>query len=110
MMTRLTILVALLGFPLVGLADTILTQGRPSSAPGSRVSIAVDGTWIVLDELMTEGAYYAPIFCYTAGTPIQIDVTDLFVVSDRNEVYLDGALVGATPLMPDWQFLSPCPY
>jgi Ca2+-binding RTX toxin-like protein len=107
MMTRLTILVAFLASPIVVRADTILTQGSPSSAPGSRTSLAVDGTWIVLDELMTAGAYYAPIFSYTSGTPIQIDVTDLFVVSDQNEVYLDFGLVGATPPMPDWQLLSP---
>jgi len=82
-------------------------QGTPSGGAGPRVAIPVDGAWHVLDELMVEGSFYAPVFTYTSPTPIQIDVTDLFVVSDQNEVYLDGNLHGVTPLMPDWQLLIP---
>jgi Ca2+-binding RTX toxin-like protein len=108
MIARVTILLAFLASPVAALADPIrLTQGSVSSPPLTRTSVSVDGTWYVLDELMTEGGYFAPIFSYTSGIPIQLDVTDLFVVSDRNEVYLDTALVGTTPPMPDWQFLSP---
>ena len=108
MATRILARVALAAAPLLSSADTIrLTQGHFPSQPQPRVTLAVDGTWTVLDELMTAGAFYAPIFTYTSATPVQLDVTDLFVVSDQNEVYLNGVLLGATPLMPDWQALSP---
>ncbi|MCB9849576.1 MAG: hypothetical protein H6817_02605 [Phycisphaerales bacterium] len=82
-------------------------QGNPSGGAGTRSVIPVDGTWIVLDELMTEGSFFAPVFSYTSSDPVQIDVTDLFVVSDQIEVYLDGGLLGTTPLMPDWSSLFP---
>ncbi len=88
-------------------------QGDPSdpgdglATAGLFTNVPVDGTWIVLDELMTEGDFYSPIFQYTSAIPVQMDVTDLFVVSDQNEVYLDGLLHGTTPPMPDWQSLFP---
>jgi len=82
-------------------------QGSPLTAPYSRALVPVDGTWIVLDELMSEGAFYAGLFSYNSPNPIQVDVTDLYVVSDRNEVYLDGGLLGVTPAMPDWSSLLP---
>ncbi|HRW52090.1 MAG TPA: hypothetical protein P5081_04340 [Phycisphaerae bacterium] len=83
------------------------TQGAMSSMASSRTAVPIDGTWIVLDELMTEGAFFSGLYTYTSATAVQLDVTDLFVVSDQNEVYLDGVLLGATPAMPDWQALFP---
>ncbi len=64
--------------------------------------VAVDGAWTVLDELMAGGAFFAPLYRYTSAVPVRIDVTDLFVVSDRSEVYVDGQLVGSTPAVADW--------
>lgn len=81
--------------------------GYPSAAAGVFTNLPIDGTWVVLDELMTEGSFYAPIFSYTSANPVQLDVTDLFVVSDQNEVYLNGGLHGTTPPAPDWQDLVP---
>ncbi len=107
MIARQTFLFALLSCTGV-LADRIpLRQADLSGEPELRAVIPIDSAWHVLDELMSAGAYYAPIYTYTSATPFQIDVTDLFTVSDRNEVYVDGALLGATPAMPDWQWLSP---
>lgn len=82
-------------------------QGTQSVEQRALGPVAVDGTWVVLDELMSEGDFYAPLFSYTSATPVQIDITDLFVVSDQNELYLNGGLVGATPAVPDWQSLVP---
>lgn len=108
MMARVTTLLALCACPLGVLADPIgLTQGPGMFSGAARVVVPVDGTWFVLDELMSEGSFYAPIFSYTSATPVQMDVTDLFVVSDQNEVYLNGVLLGATPAMPDWSALVP---
>lgn len=82
-------------------------QGDPGRPHLEWLPAPTNGTWTVLDELMTVGSYYAPSFTYTSAVPLQLDITDLFVVSDRNEFYLDGVLVGATPVMPDWQALFP---
>lgn len=106
--THAVFLLTLLGWSTLAQAGPFgLTQGHPAGAAYPRVPLPVDGTWIVLDELMTEGTFYAPLFVYTAATPVQLDVTDLFVVSDRNEVHLDGFLFGVTPAMPDWPALVP---
>jgi len=86
-------------------------QGVPADAGGgserSVIPVPTDGTWFVLDELMAPGSFYSPIFSYSSLQPVQLDVTDLFVVSDRNEAYLNGGLLGATPAMPDWNALFP---
>lgn len=107
-MMRLACVLALTVLTLSARAD--LVSNLQSDFPGqlqARVTLPVDGNWVVLSELMTVGSFYSPLYTYTSATPIQIDVTDLFVVSDRNEIYLDGLLVGVTPAMPDWQALVP---
>ncbi|MCA9244445.1 MAG: PEP-CTERM sorting domain-containing protein [Phycisphaerales bacterium] len=110
-MSRFAVLLALgVCAPILAQAGTL--QGSPLDYPdGVRprdtITIPLDGTWIVLDELMTVGSYFSPIFIYTSPDPLQLDVTDLFVVSDRLEVYLDGGLLGVTPLVPDWTGLFP---
>lgn len=88
-------------------------QGAAGPAGGARaagrmqqVAPPLDGAWTVLDELMPVGAFYAPLVVYTATVPVRLDVTDLFVVSDRHEVYLDGQLLGATPAVADWTALG----
>ncbi|MGE0481063.1 MAG: PEP-CTERM sorting domain-containing protein, partial [Phycisphaerae bacterium] len=107
MNARIPCALALFFCPLVNAGTVGLTQGNPVEPAIAGVSVPTDGTWIVLDELMTVGSFYAPLFTYTSPDPLQLDVTDLFVVSDQNEVYLDGVLLGATPPMPDWPALFP---
>ncbi|MCA9251707.1 MAG: PEP-CTERM sorting domain-containing protein [Phycisphaerales bacterium] len=89
------------------LQSELSDAGQNPTTTGSFTNLPIDGSWVVLEELMTEGSFYSPIFSYTSATPVQLDVTDLFVVSDQNEVYLDGLLHGTTPLEPDWQSLFP---
>ncbi|QOJ14063.1 MAG: hypothetical protein HRU75_05180 [Planctomycetia bacterium] len=108
MTSRSLCAIVLCAFPLTTLAVPIrTTQGSLESPALAAINVPVNGTWIVLDELMSQGNYYAPLFTYSSPNPVQIDVTDLFVVSDRNEVYVDGILQGATPAMPDWSALFP---
>ena len=105
MVTRVGILLSVVSlFALAAHADPIDgCQGVPPTPHELAARrVPVDGSWTVLDELMTEGAFFAPIYTYTSPDPIQIDVTDLFVVSDQIEVYLDTVLLGTTPAMPDW--------
>lgn len=108
-MTRLLgCAIALAFLSCAGLADPPRrTQGPLTESALAAINVPTDGTWFVLDELMTTGAFYAPIYTYTSAVAVQLDVTDLFVVSDRNEVWLDAGLLGATPAMPDWQSLFP---
>lgn len=80
----------------------------------SSVSIPVDGSWFVLEELMDPGWFYSPIFTFNTALPqVQIDVTDLFVVSDRNELWFglppSSTLIGATPPVLDWSSLPSPP-
>ena len=89
------------------------TRGNPSShaddAAMPAQAVEVDGSWIVLDELMPEGSFFAPLFHYTSTVPVRIDVTDLYVISDRSEVFLDGVSVGTSPAVPDWTELGSDP-
>lgn len=96
-----------LGFGAVTAADPVLNTQGPVIPQISFLAAPLDGSWVVLDELMTVGSTYAPVFTYSSASALQIDLTDLFVVSDQNEIYLDGVLAAATPAMPDWQTLFP---
>lgn len=101
---------AALASPISSLApgDPAGQRQGPGTPPGLlSTNVPVGGSWVVMDEIMTAGSFFAPLFNYTSATPIQIDLTDLFVVSDQNQVFLDGVLLGTTPAMPDWQQLSP---
>ncbi len=93
-------------------------QGEgPIPSIESVVSVPVNGTWVVLEEVMQSvpgGTFYSPIYMFsTSATTVQVDVTDLFAVSDRNELWFglppSSSLVGATPLMTDWPSLPSAP-
>ncbi|MCB9176077.1 MAG: hypothetical protein H6648_02880 [Caldilineae bacterium] len=87
--------------------------GAPSGPFGplapAQTAVRLDGSWTVLDELMIEGAFFAPLYDYTSNLPVRIDLTDLFVVSDGSEVYLDGQPIGTTPATADWPALGSDP-
>lgn len=106
-MFRLLAVLPALAAACASFASSPSFQAGPVNAPGLRSVVPVDGSWIVLNELMTANSFYSPIFTYSSATPVQLDVTDLFVVSDTNEVYLDFAFFGVTPTLPDWQSLVP---
>ncbi|HRJ50045.1 MAG: hypothetical protein KF787_11520 [Phycisphaeraceae bacterium] len=88
------------------------TQGTSPVEPqyGQRNVLPVDGTWIILDEFMNVGDFFSGPWTYTSALPVQLDVTDLFVVTDVFEVYLNGGFVGATPVLPDYDALGVDPF
>lgn len=88
------------------------TQGTNPVDPqyGQRNILPVDGTWIVLDEFMEVGDFFGGPWTYTSVLPVQLDVTDLFVVTDAYEVYLNGGLAGSTPFLPDYNDLGVDPF
>jgi Ca2+-binding RTX toxin-like protein len=94
-------------------AEPMTQSGMPGVGGTLAIpEVPVDGSWVVLEEVMQEGQFYSPIYRYTTNLPqVQIDVTDLYVVSDQNEVWLGlppaDVLIGATPAVPDWPDLQP---
>lgn len=93
-------------------------QGQgPTPSIESVVTVPTNGTWIVLEEVMQSipgGTFYSPIYTFsTNATSVQVDVTDLFAVSDRNELWFGlpagSTLVGATPVVLDWSSLPSAP-
>ncbi len=80
----------------------------------SVVNVPVNGNWVVLEEVMelppSGGRFYSPIYTFsTSLSQVRIDVTDLYAVSDRNELWFglqpSSVLIGATPVVPDWPSL-----
>lgn len=86
--------------------------GAGMAVGGAQASpIAVGGPWTVVDEVMQTGSFFhAPDGSveWTFNCEAQhckLIVTDLFVVSDKFEIYEGGTLVGATSDVPDWNLL-----
>jgi hypothetical protein len=74
--------------------------------------IAVGGPWTILDETMTTGSFFhAPdgSIYWTFDCQSQhckIVVTDLYVVSDKFEIYDNNVLLGVTSTVKDWDELG----
>jgi PEP-CTERM motif len=65
--------------------------------------IKLDGTWTVLDEFMSEGDFFSGgPWDWNSPQPVRFDATDIFVVSDRFEIYDAASLVFTSPDVPDW--------
>jgi len=92
------------------LAATVLACGAAFAAVpvATATPLPLGGPWIVLDQEMKPGDYFtAPdlthVWTFTCPTAsCQFIITDLFVVTDRFEVYDGGVLIATTPTMPDW--------
>jgi len=68
----------------------------------------LDGTWVILDEIMTAPAYFngnAP-WTWDSDLPVEFTITDLYVVTDIFKVYDWGSFVIETPYEPDWDVLG----
>jgi hypothetical protein len=50
------------------------------------------------------------IWAYASATPVTLTVTDLYVVSDAFDIYLDGGYLASTPLVPDWPAYAAAPF
>ncbi|HYQ99240.1 MAG TPA: hypothetical protein VET86_04290, partial [Casimicrobiaceae bacterium] len=73
--------------------------------------LALGGPWIVLDQPMATGDFFtAPdttnVWTLTCPSTCRFIITDLFVATDRFEVYDGGVLIATTPLLPDWTALA----
>jgi len=66
----------------------------------------LDGTWVILDEYMSEGDSFTGQWDWTSSSAVKFTITDLYVVSDQFEVYDAGSLVLTTSDVPDWSDLG----
>ena len=68
--------------------------------------LSLDGTWVILDEVMDEGDLFSGPWTWDSDLPIEFTITDLYVVTDRFKVYDGGSFVIETPNIPDWDVLG----
>ena len=87
-------------------ADTPTQSGGSVSLPGGDPAMPLDGSWVVLDEVMDPGDYFTGPYTWDAPYLVRFTITDLFVISDQFEVYDNGELVVTTPAMSDWDDLG----
>src|SRR5688572_19401205 len=98
-------------------ASALAASCDPTATPLFTYSMPLHGSWIVLDEAMVEGAndcftglgtgaVLPAAWEWTSSDSISFDITDLFTIVDRFEVYDFGTLVLTTPELPDWHELG----
>jgi hypothetical protein len=69
--------------------------------------LALGGGWIILDQSnMHPGDFFAGSYTWNSASLVKFTITDLYVVSDRFEVYDFGTKVATTPALPDWDALG----
>jgi hypothetical protein len=68
-------------------------------------TIPLNDTWIVLDQDMSTGGFFSGSWSWFSSDAVRFRITDLFVKSDRFNVYDFGVLVATTPGMPSWNSL-----
>lgn len=98
------------------LATTVLTLAAALAAvPTTATPLALGGPWIVLDQTMATGDFFtAPdathVWTLNCPSTCRFIITDLFVATDRFEVYDGLVLIATTPLLPDWTALAAGPF
>jgi len=112
------VLLMLAGFVITSSAAVADETQSPSASEGKVFAAAVmplDGTWVVLDEIMTTPALFSGPWTWDSAFEVKFTITDLYVVTDWFNVYDWGSFVIGTPNLPDWDayvagpFVSP-PY
>jgi hypothetical protein len=92
--------------PAIALADEPATQSGDGPLATIAAAMPLDGTWIILDEYMSEGDYFTGNWDWTSTVVVKFTITDLYVVTDEFEVYDGGSLVLTTPSLPDYSELG----
>lgn len=80
------------------------TQSPNPTPPlaGVPTPMPLDGTWIVLAEVMLEGDFFSGVWVWDSADAVTLTVTDLFVVSDEFEIYDNGGLIATSSSVSDW--------
>ena len=91
-----------------------------STTPARATPIALDGSWTVLIDDMSEGDFFtgtgtgsttfagATSFNWVSALPVLFRITDLFVVSDTFRVYDNGVALFDVANGSDWRAIPGC--
>ncbi len=96
---------------IAGTQPVLQNQTASEGTAGARFALPLDGSWTILDEFMNTGDFFpSNPWSYTSPDPVTFTITDLFVVSDQFEVYVDGGYFATTPAVPDWPAYTTDPF
>ncbi len=96
---------------IAGTQPVLQSPAASEGAAGARFALPLDGTWTVLDEYMNPGDFFpSNPWSYTSATPVTFTITDLFVISDQFEIYVDNNYFATTPAVPDWPAYTNDPF
>jgi len=101
----ITLLVAGLLLPVAAVSGETQRQSEGMMLSAASV-LSLDGTWVILDEVMDEGDLFSGPWTWDSDLPVKFTITDLYVVTDRFKVYDGGSFVIETPNIPDWDVLG----
>ncbi len=62
--------------------------------------------WTIFSESMAVGDFFSPTWTFDVSYDLSLQITDLYVASDRFEVYDNGNLILTTPAVLDWDGLG----
>jgi len=101
----IALLVAGLLLPVAAVSGETQRQSEGMMLSAASV-LSLDGTWVILDEVMDEGDLFSGPWTWDSDLPVKFTITDLYVVTDRFKVYDGGSFVIETPNIPDWDVLG----
>jgi len=101
----IALLVAGLLLPVAAVSGETQRQSEGMMLSAASV-LSLDGTWVILDEVMDEGDLFSGPWTWDSDLPVKFTITDLYVVTDRFKVYNGGSFVIETPNIPDWDVLG----
>lgn len=104
-LTVIALLVAGLLLPVSAVSGETQRQSEGIFLSAASV-LSLDGTWVILDEVMDEGDLFSGPWTWDSDLPVKFTITDLYVVTDRFKVYDGGSFVIETPNIPDWDVLG----
>jgi hypothetical protein len=104
-LTVIALLVAGLLLPVSAVSGETQRQSEGIFLSAASV-LSLDGTWVILDEVMDEGDLFSGPWTWDSDLPVKFTITDLYVVTDRFKVYNGGSFVIETPNIPDWDVLG----
>ena len=88
---------------IAGTQPVLQSPAASEGTAGARFALPLDGSWTVLDEVMSPGDFFpSNPWSYTSPGAVVFTITDLYVVSDQFEVYVDGGYLATTPAVLDW--------
>jgi len=105
-MKTLTTICVVLGLLLTTNAAANPQYNDSTPPEGHHSPMPLDGSWVVIDEVMPAGAFFTGNWDWTSSAPVLFTITDLYVVTDAYEVYDSGNLVLTTPALPDYAALG----